>query len=330
MRRLIVVLLAAGVCTAAAAPPLVSAPPASIHAGEVWSAKVHARKATAVVVATQRKRLAFRIVRRRSVALARVVFPQQGRWRYGIRIGKRTRFVGAVAVLPRRLTLGEPFDIVEERPGSYLIADRTRNAVFRLRGKNLSRVARVAGARDLEPTANGRVLVASGRNVVALDPSTGRVETIARAENDVLGIATMPDGAIVISDNGSRLVRFGDDRTEVLLTGLEGVHGLLSTASGLVICESSTGRVLRRAASGRVEVLANGLSLPSFAAARSGSLYVSEFGSGEISRIPGTAVAKVPAPAGISVASDGKLLVASLTGRVARVDPATGKVAWLY
>lgn len=280
-----------------------------------------------MVIVQGRARLSFRIARRR----ARVVFPRPGRWRYGVRIGRRTRLVGTVDVRPRRLSLREPFDVVETSPGTYLVADRVGNAVYRLRGGVLTRVARIAGARDLERAANGRVLVASGSKVVELDTASGHVQKVATAEHDVLGVAALPDGAIVVSDFGSRLVRFRDGRSDVLLAGLDGVHGLLSTDRGLVVCESSTGRVLRLARRGELQVLADGLELPSFAAlAADGSLYVSEFGGGQITRIEESGarrtVATVPSPAGLSLASDGTILVASLTGRVARVDPATGRV----
>ena len=317
----------------AARPPVVLPPPPSIHAGDVWVATVHGR-ATALVIAAGRSRLSFRLVPRGSVSRARVTFPQGGRWRYGVLIGRRARFVGAVQVLPRRLVLGEPFDIVPGPGRSYLVADRTGDAVDRLDGTELRKIASAPGARDLEPTPDGKLLVASGRNVLSLDPATRRVETVATVENDVLGVARAVDGAIVVSDFGSRLVRFAGGRTDVLATGLDGVHGLLETGDGLVVCESSTGRLLRLSA-GRLQVLAQGLQLPSFAApGPGGTLYVSEFGADRISRVDssGTAtpVAQVPDPAGISATSDGRLLVASLTGRVARVDPASGRVAWLY
>ena len=298
-------------------------------------ATVHASKPRALVLVSGRERLSFPLRRRGTAYRARVVLPRAGRWRYGVLVGRRTTFVGAVAVLPRRLRLGEPFDVVEQADHSYLIADRTRDAVYRLRGRELRKLVSVPNPRDLEPAPGGRVLIASGRNVLALDPERGTVATVATADNDVLGIARMADGAIVVSDFGSRLLRFDGGRKDVLATGLDGVHGLLATDRGLIVCESSTGRVLRLRGDGTIDVMGSGLDKPSFAApAGDGALYVSEFGSGRISRLAPpeapTPVAQVPEPAAISVASDGRLLVASLIGRVARVDPANGRVEWLY
>ncbi len=217
-------------------------------------------------------------------------------------------------------TLGEPFDILEEAPGSYLIADRTMNAVFRLRAGALETVAELEGPRDLEPTPDGRVLVASGRNVVALDPRTGATETVTSARADVLGIAA--SGA---HTDGRRVVRDG----RVLVRGLDGAHGLLDTDAGLVVCDSGNGRVLLVGRDRRV--LADGLDLPSFAAqGPDGALYVTEFGAGRLVRIERsgkvTPIADVPAPTALSMARDGHVLVTGLGGAVSRVDPESGEV----
>ena len=217
-------------------------------------------------------------------------------------------------------TLGEPFDILEEATGSYLIADRTENAVFRLRDGALETVAKLEGPRDLEPAPDGRVLVASGRHVVALDPRTGATETVATAQDDVLGITA--GGALT---DGRRVVRDG----RVLVRGLDGAHGLLETRAGLVVCDSGNGRVLLVAR--RRRVLADGLDLPSFAApAPDGALYVTEFGAGRLIRIERSGkvrpIADVPSPTALSVARDGSVLVTGLGGFVSRIDPETGDV----
>jgi len=242
--------------TSGAAPPRVLPPPASLHAGDVWLATVHASKPKALLVVSGRARLSFRLLRRGNEYRARVIFPRAGRWRYGLLVGTRRTFVGAVDVLPRRLRLGEPFDIVEQADRSYLIADRTRNAVYRLRGRELRTLVNVPSPRDLEPAPDGHVLIASGRNVLALDPERRSIARVATAENDVLGVARTAEGAIVVSDFGSRLIRFAGGRTDVLATGLDGVHGLLATDEGLVVCESSTGKVLRLRRDGTADVLA--------------------------------------------------------------------------
>jgi sugar lactone lactonase YvrE len=230
------------------------------------------------------------------------------------------------------MALSEPFDVVEEARGSYLVADRTANVVYRLRSGKLRAVATMPLPRDLELVRGGRLLVASERNVLSLDPATGHIQRVAAAKAVVLGVALLRDGAIAVSEDGNRIVRLDRGRRTVLATGLDGVHGLLSTDRGLVACESSTGRVLRLAK--RVEVIAEGLELPSFAVpASGGALYVAEFGAGRISHVAASGkkrtVAAVPSPAGISLTSRGDILVASLDGRVARIDPLRGRVVWL-
>ena len=221
------------------------------------------------------------------------------------------------------IALDEPFDVLEEAPGSYLVADRTRNAVYRLRDGALETVAELEGPRDLEPTTDGRVLVASGRDVVALDPRTGATETVTTARDEVLGITA--GGAYT---DGRRVVQDG----RVLVRGLDGAHGLLDTEPGLVVCDSGNGRVLLVGRDRRV--LADGLDLPSFAAqGPGGALYVTEFGAGRLIRIERsgkvTPIADVPAPTALSVARDGSVLVTGLGGSVSRVDPETGDVSAL-
>ena len=227
--------------------------------------------------------------------------------------------------------LAEPFDILEEAADTYLIADRAANTVYRLREGELQTVVELPGPRDLEPTPDGRVLVASGRDVIALDPGTGATETVATARGDVLGVARLSGGAIAVSEDGSRVVRFDDGRRRVLATGLDAAHGLLDTEAGLVVCDSGHGRVLLLARNGRRRVLADGLELPSFAAAAGdGALYVSDFGAGSVVRIERSGaiepIAEVAQPTALSVARDGSVLITSLGGAVSRVDPETGSV----
>jgi PQQ-like domain len=328
-------MLLAACGTGEAAPPRVVPPPSSLRVGDTWNATVRASKPKAFVIASGRERRSFPLVRRGRAYHARVTFPHAGRWRYGVRLA-RTEFVGAVVIGPRRITLLEPFDVVEEAGGSFLVADRSADIVYRLRDRDLRVVARVPRPRDLEPVPDGHVLVASGPHVLSLDPVTGSLAVVETAEKDVLGVTRLSDGSLVASDFGDRVVTFEDGSEKVLAEGLAGVHGLLATALGVVICESTTGRVLRLKPDGQLEVLAQGLALPSFAAsAPGGALYLAEFGAGRISRLDPsgtvTPVATISSPTAISVALDGSILAtASLDGRVARIDPATGRVSWLY
>jgi hypothetical protein len=82
----------------------------------------------------------------------------------------------------------------------------------------------------------------------------------------------------------------------VLADGLNGVHGILSTAEGVVICESYAGNVRLLAPDSRLLTLASGLGNPSYAApGPDGGVYLTEFSANRLSL------------------------------RIRRVDPATGQ-----
>ena len=241
--------------------------------------------------------------------------------------GDETSRRGRAPTPPRAETaLGEPFDVLEEAPGTYLIADRAANAVYRLRDGALETVAELEGPRDLEPAPDGRVLVASGRDVVALDPRTGATETVATARDDVLGIdapaARSPMAAACV--RGRARARPRPRRCPRPARHRRGPRGVRLRQRA---------RAARRAQRRR-RVLADGLDLPSFAAAApGGALYVTEFGAGRLVRIERsgkvTPIADVPAPTALSVARDGSVLVTGLGGSVSRVDPETGEVETL-
>ena len=129
-------------------------------------------------------------------------------------------------------------------------------------------------------------------------------------------------------------MRVDGGRRRVLATGLDGVHGLLWTSAGLVVCESGTGTVFLLTRGGRRRVLADGLDLPSFAAPAGDGIYVTEFGAGRITRVARSGavseVAELFRPTALSVTADGALVVTGLDGEVARVDPDTGEVDSLY
>lgn len=268
---------------------------------------------------------------------ATVVFPNAGRWRYGVRVGRRVRFAGEVLVLPARPRLQQPFGVVEEADGTMLVADWQGDRIYRLSPKTRDGivVARIPEPRDLEWTPDGRLLVASGDRVLELDPANGATRVVLDAGVFVGGIAALADGTLFVNEDGTTIARVSPSgRRTVLATGLDGIHGLTWTDKGLVACESYAGRVLRLTGDD-MAVLASGLANPSYAApAVEGGLFVTEFGANRVShlRADGTAepLADVPQPGPISITHDGKLLVGSLDGRIYGVDAATGAVRRVY
>ena len=279
----------------------------------------------------------FRLARSGRAYRASVVFPAAGRWRYGVRIGRSDRLVGTVNVRPRVPVLQQPHGVVEEPGGTLLVADFRENAVFRLepeRGEGAT-LARVPGPRDLRPFAGGKLLVSSGVSVLELDPITGRTRPLARGAAELEGVAPAPNGFFDVVEEQTRIVRLGADGSrEVLADGLNGVHGILRTAEGLVICESYAGNVRLLAPDGSLRMLATGLGNPSAAVETPAGLYVTEFSAGRVSLIARSeavqSIATVSSPGPIAVDRAGKLLVGQMGGRVSRIDPATGRVTQIW
>jgi hypothetical protein len=192
-----------------------------------------------------------------------------------------------------RPTLIQPYDLQPLPDGKILVTDLPANAVYELdpvrRTGRL--VARITQARELVLLKDGRVLVSSGLDVLALNVRTGRTTRYARAADYLLGIALAPDGWLYGSENAAgseetTLVRIrGGVREE--LGEFHGVHGILPVADGLILSESYEGRVLHFDPETKsVQVLASGLRNPSFTLpAASGGWFVSEFFGGRISHL---------------------------------------------
>ena len=134
-----------------------------------------------------------------------VTFPEAGRWRYGVRIGTRDRFVGSVLVRPAVPRLQQPYGIVAQPGGALLVADYRSDAIIRLdpaRG-GAAIFARIPRPRDLRPAANGTLLVPSGRNVYELDPRTRALRVGVRAASRLEESRRRPAAAST-SSRGSR------------------------------------------------------------------------------------------------------------------------------
>jgi sugar lactone lactonase YvrE len=189
--------------------------------------------------------------------------------------------------------VGQPYDLLPLKNGRFLVTDMYANAVYELDPvrKTGRLAARIAQARELHPLPDGRVLVSSGLQVLALNLRTHRTSVYATARNYLLGIALAPDGWLYGSENviGSEqttLVRIRGGTRQVL-GEFHGVHGILVTADGLILSESYGGRVLHFDPETKTtKVLASGLKNPSFTLpAASGGWFVSEFFGARISHL---------------------------------------------
>ena len=324
-----------GVACGASAAATAPRPPATLRAGEPWTAVVTPRQpATArIEIRLGTRRLSFPLRRGTRSSTARVVFPAAGRWTYGVRTASRFRRLGTAALRPRRLRLAEPFDVVYA--GSDLvIADRGAGAVILLSPGSGAwrRVAAVPDARELVVEDERTVLVSSGERILRLDLRSGRTAEVDRVGDIVLGLERAADGTLYASEGGGTIVRLapGGARS-VLASGRDGVHGLLLDGGRLLAAESFAGNVLSiDLASGVASVLATGLGNPSFLAPAPGGMYVSEFGAGRISLLEDggdmRAVASLPQVGPLALGPDGTLVAATIAGDLVRVDPRTGAV----
>jgi hypothetical protein len=335
VRPLLVVLLLVGVACGTSAAATAPRPPATLRAGESWTAVVSPRqpKNARWEIRLGARRVTFPLRRGPRSSTARVVFPAAGTWTYGLRNGTRFRRLGAATIRPRRLILGEPFDIVHAG-GGLVITDRRAGAVFFLVPETGAwrRVARIPQARELAVVDGHAVLVTSGARILRLDLSSGATEEVARVNDVVLGLERGADGALYVSEGGSTIVSVAPaGGRRVVAAGRDGVHGLLLDGSRLVAAESYAGNVLAiDLATNAVSVLASRLGNPSFAVPAPGGLYVSEFAAGRISLL-GTngsvrGIAAVPAVGPLALAGDGTLIAATITGELVRVDPRRGTV----
>ncbi len=119
----------------------------------------------------------------------------------------------------------------------------------------------------------------------------------------------------------------------MLAEGLNGVHGILASAAGLVVCESFAGNVRLVSESG-MRTLASGLGNPSSVAEAPGGFYVTEFSAGRLALVTRagevTSVASVASPGPVALDASGRPLVGTLDGRIVRADPGTGRVTQLW
>ena len=224
--------------------------------------------------------------------------------------------------------LAQPMDVLPLPGGVLAVTDRLEGAVYVIDSARKSgrRVARVPEARELERLPDGRLLVSSGADVLALDLRTGRARRYARAAGDLLGIARGRGETLYGSEDGKTVVRLRPAPRTVLATGLNGVHGITVLSDALVLAESYTGRVLRLdLATREISVLAKGLGNPSFTLpVRTGGFYVSEFAADRLSRLRPdgsvTKVADVRQPGPIAFDAKRRVVGVTLAGTIYRVE----------
>lgn len=171
--------------------------------------------------------------------------------------------------------------------------------------------------------------------MLELDAAARTTRVRVRAAGPLEGIAWASDGSIYVVEDQTRIVRIRPDGTRwVLAQGLNGVHGILASTDGVIVCESFVGNV-RVASESGIRTLASGLGNPSYAAdAPNGAFYVTEFSANRVSLVELSGrvqeVAAVSPPGPVIVDRVGRLLVGRLAGEIHRVDPVTERVTRIW
>ncbi len=326
------------VATASAAQPLrvvVAGIPVPSVAGEPWTATVRVTPTPASAQLILRSGASSRTFALRKVGLVfrgRIVLPTAGRWTMTVRAGARDVHLQALLVRTPPLALLQPYGVVEQGP-AYLVADRQRNAVYRIDEATGSwkKLASIVHAREVAPLDSSHVLVSSDDVVFSLDTRTGATTEVAGAQGVVLGLASGAAGTLYASEDGTRVVELDGGQRRVVVDGLNGVHGLALVGTRLIACETFAGNLLSiDPKTGATTTIARGLDNPTAVVSTNAGLLVTEFATGRIVRVASdgtvTPLARLPGANDAALARSGALLASSLLGRIVRVDPTTGVV----
>jgi sugar lactone lactonase YvrE len=175
-----------------------------------------------------------------------------------------------------------------------------------------------------------------------VDAATGRVTDLARMHGDELEYpfsVTANARSVVLSSWFTSSVQVFDrasGKPTLMVHGLAAPHDAVQLADGsLMVAELGTGKLLHVSGpEGKTRrALADGLAAPIGLAHDSRDWYVTEFGSGAVTRIDGRTGEKrvvaggLQGPEGIARRDDGTLVVVEAGAkRIVEVDPATGIV----
>lgn len=142
-------------------------------------------------------------------------------------------------------------------------------------------------------SADGRLLVtnrASGE-IIAVDPKTGRKQSIANGLSLPVGVVEMRDRSLVVSQYGGRVTRILPDGTKLELGGSfsrPGVGIIADSSDAIMVIDNGADVVRRVTYDGKSEVVVDHLAGSAVALGRAedGSLLVGTWGAGHLYRIP--------------------------------------------
>ena len=241
----------------------------------------------------------------------------------------------ATAAAPAKPKLRGTMDVAVARDGSLLIGD-VSDRVFWLRGKKLTVAASIRFPVEVAIDPRGGFAALNNETRIRrLDPSSGRMTTLAKGLAQVTALAFDADGNVYFSELVGRVRRL--DRatgtiTTLLAEGLDRPHGLVVAGGTLVICDTFNNRLVGiELESGASRTYATGFDTPvDVERSRDGTLYVADYGNNRIARVAdgrGVTVATGIGANGIAVGPGGTIYFTErLLPRVRALNPATGRI----
>jgi streptogramin lyase len=256
MTRLVIVgaALLATACAAGAATPVrisLAANPSSVIAGRAWTATLTARpRSFAGVVrvsAAGPRKLSVRATGGHGTYRARLVFPAAGRWTLSAKAGGSTSRLGTITVrsrAPKPLTFTWPTSIDLQRDGSLLVVENGAGRVDRVQpstGRVTTLASGLAKPYAVASTASGTIYLSNGSSLQRIDGTAAPV-TVVDAGAEIGPIAVAPSGGVFYTTDAQAFALGGG----ALASGLSGPHGIAVAADAAVlVCDTGNGRVLR-------------------------------------------------------------------------------------
>ena len=266
---------------------------------------------------------------------ARITLQGPGRWTLTARVAGHA--VASRAVTAVEPAVRHPYAVVVDPRGRVFVADGA--------ARRIVLVSPVAGGRSVhatgfdEPTglaATRTVLYVADFNagLVRRVDATRRVTTLARL-SQVTAVAVSPAGVVYAVTMPGQLVRIaasGRFTTIPVAGGLDRPHGVAIDRDGRLLVAEDSRRVRRvDPATGRAELVVDGVDTNKVAVARDGTLFLagSTLTGGSLRRLePGgkpTILLDDLHVSDVAVLPDGDLVATAIEpGAVFRVDPRTG------
>ncbi len=258
MTRLVVVgaALLATACAAGAAAPVrisLAAKPSSVIAGRAWTVTLTARpRSFAGVVrlsAAGPRKLSVRATGGHGTYRARLVFPKAGRWTLSAKAAGSTSRLGTITVrspAPKAVTFKWPTSIDLQPDGSLLVVENGAGRVERVQpstGRVTTLASGLANPYAVAHSADGKVYLANGNSLQRIE--SGSQVTLFDAGAQVGPIAVSPNGDIAYTTE-TQAFELSGDVVRDLASNLRGPHGIAVTGNGAVlVCDTGNGRVLR-------------------------------------------------------------------------------------